>query len=285
MRLGIGTFSYLFLILIFLIAFSNFAYADITDLKITTFDVDVYNPMEGDTITISYQINNPTSTTQSVWLAASLCDKENNCILYVSGDIQVSVPPGSAVFERPLYIDPNVAQPITYDLAVGLWDGRPGTLGSSAITGALWKYDIITVSEPGSPPASNVSNSKTGTSYQFGSNEITAVGGDGEDVVTGLNIPDWIRNNAKWWAENSITDDDYISGIQFLIQNEIIRIENIPEPLPTIPATPGMEENTDYEIPDWIKNIAGWWADGLISDDDFVYGTKYLIEHGIIQVS
>ena len=284
MRLGIGIFSCLFLILIFLITFSNFAYADTTDLKIKTFDVDVYNPMEGDTITISYQINNPTSTTHSVWLAASLCDKENNCMFNVSADSQATVPPGSAVFKRSLYIDPNFAQPITYDLAVSLWDAQPGTLGSSAFTGLLWKYNIITVSEPDSPPANDVSNSKTGTSYQFGSNEII-VGGDGEDVTAGLNIPDWIRNNAKWWSENSITDDDYISGIQFLIQNEIIRIENIPEPLPTIPATPGMEENTDYEIPDWIKNIAGWWGDGLISDDDFVSGTKYLIEQGIIQIS
>ena len=263
MRLVIGIFSCLFLILIFLITFSNFAYAYITDLKITTFDADIYNPMEGDTITISYQINNPTSTTQLVWLAASLCDKENNCMFYVSADSQATVPPGSAVFKRSFYIDPNVAQPITYDLAVGLWEVTPGTSGFRAFTGLLWKYNIITVSEPGSPPANDVSNPKTGTSNQIGSNEIIVVEEeDGEDVITGLNIPDWIRNNAKWWAENSITDDDYISGIQFLIQNEIIRIENIPEPLPTIPATPGMEENTDYEIPDWIKHIAGWWAEG-----------------------
>jgi len=285
MRLGIGTFSCLFLILIFLITFSNFAYANITDLKITTFDVDDYNPMKGDTITISYQINNPTSTTHSVWLAASLCDNENNCMFYVSADSQATVPPGSAVFKRSFYIDPNFAQLTTYDLGVSLWDAQPGTLGSSAFTGLLWKYNIITVSEPGSPPASDVSNPKTGTSNQIDSNEIIVVEEeDRENDITGLNIPDWVRNNAKWWAENSITDDDYISGIQFLIQNEIIRIENIPEPLPTT-AIPSMEENTDYEIPDWIKNIAGWWADGSISDDDFFSGTKYLIEQGIIQVS
>ena len=38
-------------------------------------------------------------------------------------------------------------------------------------------------------------------------------------------------------------------------------------------------------IPDWIKNNAGWWADGQIDDDAFVNGIKYLIEHGIITVS
>jgi len=37
-------------------------------------------------------------------------------------------------------------------------------------------------------------------------------------------------------------------------------------------------------IPDWVRNNAGWWADGLISDDDFVSGIKYLVEQGIIRV-
>ena len=37
-------------------------------------------------------------------------------------------------------------------------------------------------------------------------------------------------------------------------------------------------------IPTWIKNNAGWWADGQIDDDSFVSGIKYLIESGIIQV-
>ena len=64
----------------------------------------------------------------------------------------------------------------------------------------------------------------------------------------------------------------------------MMRIENIPEPLPTIPAIPGMEEASDDEIPDWIKNNAGWWSDGAITDKDYISGIKYLIENGIIQL-
>ena len=37
------------------------------------------------------------------------------------------------------------------------------------------------------------------------------------------------------------------------------------------------------EIPEWIKNNAGWWAEGIIDDEAFVNGIQYLIEHGIIQ--
>jgi len=38
----------------------------------------------------------------------------------------------------------------------------------------------------------------------------------------------------------------------------------------------------DQKIPSWIKNNAGWWADGLIGDSDFLQGIQYLIEQGIM---
>ena len=39
-----------------------------------------------------------------------------------------------------------------------------------------------------------------------------------------------------------------------------------------------------YEIPSWIKNNAGWWADGLIDDSSFVEGMQFLIQEEIILV-
>jgi len=38
------------------------------------------------------------------------------------------------------------------------------------------------------------------------------------------------------------------------------------------------------EIPSWIRNNAGWWADGSIDDDSFVGGIQFLIEEGIMQI-
>jgi len=37
-------------------------------------------------------------------------------------------------------------------------------------------------------------------------------------------------------------------------------------------------------IPPWIKNNAGWWSTGKISDGDFVAAMKYLVENSIINV-
>jgi len=38
----------------------------------------------------------------------------------------------------------------------------------------------------------------------------------------------------------------------------------------------------EEQIPDWVKNNAGWWSEGLIGDSDFVSGIQYLIKEGIM---
>ena len=86
-------------------------------------------------------------------------------------------------------------------------------------------------------------------------------------------IPDWIKNNAGWWADGSIDDDSFIQGIQFLIKDDILKIP---------PTTQGSTSGS--EIPDWIKNNAGWWADGSIDDDSFIQGIQFLIKNGILNI-
>jgi hypothetical protein len=41
----------------------------------------------------------------------------------------------------------------------------------------------------------------------------------------------------------------------------------------------------DNKIPDWIKNNAGWWADGQIDDNSFVEGIQFLIKEGFMKLS
>ena len=84
-------------------------------------------------------------------------------------------------------------------------------------------------------------------------------------------IPSWIKNNAGWWADGVIDDSSFVSGIEWLVSNDIIEV-----PHTTISGT------TESAIPSWIKNTAGWWADNQISDDDFVNSIQYLIKVGII---
>ena len=37
-------------------------------------------------------------------------------------------------------------------------------------------------------------------------------------------------------------------------------------------------------IPSWIKNNAGWWAQGLIDDGSFVTGIQWLISNGVMSI-
>jgi hypothetical protein len=90
-----------------------------------------------------------------------------------------------------------------------------------------------------------------------------------------VSIPSWIKNNAGWWADGMIDDGSFVSGIQWLISNDVM---NIP---PTEQGT-GTGGNV---IPGWIKNNAGWWADGMIPDDAFVSGLQWLISNGIMKIS
>lgn len=94
------------------------------------------------------------------------------------------------------------------------------------------------------------------------------------EIVFQNNIPDWIRNNAKWWSEESISDKDFALGIEHLISNKII----------VLPETLSQTETSDEQIPDWIKQNAAWWSEGMISDDNFIQGLQYLVRHGIIKV-
>ena len=92
-----------------------------------------------------------------------------------------------------------------------------------------------------------------------------------EDTV----IPGWIKNNAKWFADGSIGQSDFTKGIEYMIQNGIMKIPNLP---------PSASGGTETTVPDWIKNNAKWWSEGQITDDDFVKGIQYLVEKGIIKV-
>jgi len=87
-------------------------------------------------------------------------------------------------------------------------------------------------------------------------------------------IPSWIKNSAGWWADNKINDNDFISGIEYLLENKIIKVNTYVN-----------EENSTDHIPQWIKNNAGWWSSGKISDSDFLAGIEYLTGNGIIKVS
>ena len=92
-------------------------------------------------------------------------------------------------------------------------------------------------------------------------------------TATRTHIPSWIKNNAKWWSEDIISDQTFVSGIQYMIKDGIMVVSST-----------NSSTSQSQQIPSWIKNSAGWWASGQISDYTFVKGIQYLISSGIINV-
>ena len=86
-------------------------------------------------------------------------------------------------------------------------------------------------------------------------------------------IPSWVKNNAKWWSDDIVSDSEFFNGMEHLIKEKIIEI-------------PTTQKSTDSEktLPEWVKNNAKWWGDDLISDDEFISALEYLVKKGIIRV-
>ena len=87
-------------------------------------------------------------------------------------------------------------------------------------------------------------------------------------------IPEWVKNNAAWWSEGVIYDNDFVSGIEFLIKEGIIMV-----------SVTESGEKSDAVIPEWVKNNAAWWSEDIISEKEFLSGIEYLVNNGIIQVN
>ncbi|HJU13132.1 MAG TPA: hypothetical protein VJ792_01570 [Candidatus Nitrosotalea sp.] len=89
-------------------------------------------------------------------------------------------------------------------------------------------------------------------------------------------IPSWIKKTAGWWSSGQVGDQDFVKGIQYMIQNGIMQIP--PQQGQSTPSgSPG--------IPSWVKKTAGWWSSGQVGDQDFVKGIEWLISNNIIVLS
>ena len=88
-------------------------------------------------------------------------------------------------------------------------------------------------------------------------------------------LPQWLKNNAEWWAKDQIDDLSFVNMLQYLIDEQIIHVPNFVL----------KDTANNPSIPPWLKNNAEWWAAGFVSDHDFIIGIQYMIEHGIIRIT
>lgn len=100
-------------------------------------------------------------------------------------------------------------------------------------------------------------------------NKITS-----SNSVSNVSIPIWVKHVAKFWSGGIITDTQFIQGIQYLIDTNIIKIPSS-----------GAANNVLSQIPSWVKNDAKSWSEDSISNNEFAAAIQYLISNGVIHVS
>ena len=109
----------------------------------------------------------------------------------------------------------------------------------------------------------------TGTPTQTAAEETV----EGEVVQTATaTVPEWVKNTAAWWAEGAISEGEFVKGVEFLINEQIIDTT----------AQTVTSEGTGASVPEWVKNTAAWWAEGAISENEFVNAIEHLVKTGTI---
>lgn len=74
-------------------------------------------------------------------------------------------------------------------------------------------------------------------------------------------IPDWVKNNAKWWADGQIAESDFISAMQYLINQQII----------TIPVTSVIAADTNLDENDRVMSVIVTYNGELFGTPETIY--------------
>ncbi len=85
-------------------------------------------------------------------------------------------------------------------------------------------------------------------------------------------IPQVIRQFMIEWLNDKMPDGYLIDAFQKYVDVKLIEI----------PFEINDKNIHEVEIPNWMKNTAFWWAQGIISDKDFAQTINYLLDKKII---
>ena len=211
---------------------------------------------------------------------------EENQITHISGSLINGDSPPFEFREKDFYRFPQIASTGKFNPVTNIFDGLASKQVIAESIRGIENYGFAVISIQPQEFATVINSTYVNTYNEKQIDEL-------KNIIDGLNekgyrivpvgkidsnlivpIPSWIKNNAGWWANGEITDETFAQGMEYLMQEKIIKVSVRPQ-------TTSAEKN----IPSWIKNNAGWWAEGMITEDEFLKGIEYLVEKRILNVN
>ena len=116
-------------------------------------------------------------------------------------------------------------------------------------------------------------------------------------------FPLWLKDIAVWWGEEQITDQNFVSTLQYLMDKKILAIPD--RGIEKLGCGSGLILNTTNDciindeseskgifidavdeqqkiVVSWIKVTTLWWGQDKISDQDFMNALQYLVENNVL---
>jgi len=99
-----------------------------------------------------------------------------------------------------------------------------------------------------------------------------------------VQIPSWLKNNAKWWMEDKISDTEIVNAIENLLDRGIIKLDssniNSKTASPESSLSQSMNKD-DAIIPSYIKDVFVLWEEKKVADAEVVRAIKFLVEENV----
>jgi len=89
-------------------------------------------------------------------------------------------------------------------------------------------------------------------------------------------VPGWIQTTAQFWIDEDVSDREFTDALGFLVKEKIIEVEV------EVPLDGDDHVDEEPQVPDWISTTTEWWIDGLVPEDQFLEGIKWMIQNRII---
>ncbi len=67
-------------------------------------------------------------------------------------------------------------------------------------------------------------------------------------IASAESLPAWIKNTALWYGEGSISEDEFLNAIKFLIENDLIDLEEENEIIPENVSSSVLIPNGNFDI-------------------------------------